>query len=182
MKKILPFILLAGIGFLSYSCDDNDDVVVQGQDYDTFPIMNDATGTFNSGNSYALIADISIQNTDVVLVYRRAGNAWQQIPKTVYLDPVTSPSARKFEYNFVFDTQKVQVRIDNENFDLAGLSSAEANEYLVNQTFRIVLVPADQGKTTGKSAAKANIDYSDYNAVVKYYNLDESKIKTVNVK
>lgn len=183
MKKILPFILLAGIGFLAYSCDNNDDVVVQNPvDNDTFPIMNDATGTFSTTNNYALAADINIQSTDVVLVYRKDAGVWQQIPKTVYVDNATSPSARRFEYNFVFDTKTVEVRIENANFSLATMSSAEVNKYLNNQTFRIVLVPADQGKSTGKIAAKASVDYSDYNAVVKYYNLDESKIKTINAR
>lgn len=184
MKKILPFILLAGIGFLSYSCDRSDDVVVQnpGTDSDTVPLMKDLTGTFTAADKYVLNADISIEKTDVVLVYRRVGNAWQQIPKTVYVDPSNSASPRKFDYNFVFDNNLVQVRIDDANFNLGSMSPAEVSNYLTNQTFRIVLVFANAGKSAGKSAAKANIDYSDYNAVAKYYNLDESKVQTVNVK
>ncbi|MDM1557471.1 hypothetical protein PYS58_18750 [Chryseobacterium indologenes] len=180
MKKILPLILLAGVGFLAYSCDNsNDDPVVvnPGKDNDTFPIMMDAPGSFTAANNYALTADISIQTTDVVLVYRRAGNAWQQIPKTVYVDPATSVSPRKFDYNFVFSNKEVQVRIDDQNFNLASMSSAEANNYLNNQTFRIVLVPADPAKKMARTSN--SVDFGDYNAVVKYYNLDESKIKTI---
>lgn len=146
------------------------------------PLMKDLTGTFTAADKYVLNADISIEKTDVVLVYRKVGTAWQQIPKTVYVDPSTSASPRKFDYNFVFDNQLVQVRIDDANFNLGSMSSAEASNYLTNQTFRIVLVFANAGKSAGKSAAKANVDYSDYNAVVKYYNLDESKVQTVNVK
>lgn len=179
MKKILLFLFLGAVGFTAYSCDNDDDVVVQGQDSDTFPVMADATGTFNAGNSYALIKDINIQQTDVVLVYRRAGNAWQQIPKTMYLDPATTPGARKFDYNFVFDSQEVEVRIDDANFNLASLSTAEVNTYLANQTFRIVLVPADPAGKTSKNGS--TVDYSDYNAVVKYYNLDETKVQTFKV-
>lgn len=178
MKKILLFLFLGAVSFTAYSCDNDDDVVVQNPvDYDTFPRMVDATGSFNVGNSYSLIKDISIAQTDVVLVYRRDGNAWQQIPKTMYLDTATLPTARKFEYNFVFDAKEVEVRIDNQNFNLSTLSSAEVSQYLTNQTFRIVLVPADPAPN---SKAKAStVDYSDYNAVVKYYNLDETKVKTI---
>lgn len=181
MKKILPLILLAGVGFLTYSCDNsNDDPVVvnPGKDYDTFPVMFDAPGTFSAANNYSLIADISIESTDVVLVYRRAGDAWQQIPKTVYVDPSTSVSPRKFDYNFVFSNKAVQVRIENQNFNLSTLNSDQANDFLNNQTFRVVLVPADPIKKTAKSSN--SVDLSDYNAVVKYYNLDESKIKTIS--
>lgn len=180
MKKILPLILLAGVGFLTYSCDNsNDDPVVvnPGKDNDTFPLMFDAPGTFSASNNYSLIADISIEPTDVVLVYRRAGDAWQQIPKTVYVDPATSASPRRFEYNFVFSNKAVQVRIENQNFLLSTLTTDQANDFLNNQTFRIVLVPADPVKKTAKAST---VDFSDYNAVVKHYNLDESKIKTIN--
>jgi len=171
MKKILPILLLAFVGLFIFSCDDNnnDNFV----DHDTYSQMKDVTGSFTSGNTYAFTQGINVQSTDVVLVYRKAGNAWQQVPYTWYLDAATSPSARKFDYNFVFDSQNVQIRIDNANFNLSSMSSTEVGNYLSNQTFRIVLVPA--------SAGKASVDYSDYNAVVKYYNLDESKVVKTKV-
>lgn len=177
MKKILPLILLAGIGFLTYSCDNsNDDPVVvnPGKDSDTVPIMKDVNVSLNSSNNYSHIELLNLQSTDVVLVYRKdpeASNAWQLVPKTYYL-----ANNRELEYNFLFNSQKVE--IFTEGVNPATLSSAEASTYLNNQTFRIVLVYANGA---GKSAAKANVDYSDYNAVVKYYNLDESKVQTINV-
>ncbi|UEQ75692.1 hypothetical protein [Chryseobacterium arthrosphaerae] len=178
MKKILPFILLAGIGFLAYSCDNNDDVVVQNPvDSDTLPVMKDVNVSLNSSNNYAHVELLNLQSTDVVLVYRKdptASNAWQLVPKTYYL-----ANNRELEYNFLFNSQKVE--IFTEGVDPATLTSAEAGTYLNNQTFRIVLVYANAGKAAAGKNAKANVDYSDYNAVVKYYNLDESKVKTVNV-
>lgn len=176
MKKILPFILLAGIGFLSYSCDNDDDPVIV-QDNDTFPIMNDATGSFTNANGYKLIMDINIQSTDVVLVYRRdpsASNAWQIIPKTYYLS-----NGRQLNYNFLFSNKEVEIYTDG--LDQNAMSASEKDEFLNNQTFRVVLVPADQGKNA-KNAKIGSVNYSDYNAVVKYYNLDDTKIKTIYVK
>lgn len=152
-------------------------MVNPGKDNDTFPIMKDLTGTFVA-DKYVLNADIDIQTTDVVLVYRKVGSAWQQIPKTVYVDASTSISPRKFDYNFVFDNKTVQVRIDDANFNLGSMSQAEANNYLMNQTFRIVLVPADPAKKTAKT--NNSVDFGDYNAVVKHYNIDESKVQTIN--
>lgn len=170
MKKFFPLLMLAFVSLFIFSCDNNDNNAPY-QDNDTYSQMRDITGSFNSGNTYAFTQGINIQSTDVVLVYRRANNAWQQLPYTWYLDPANSASPRKFDYNFVFDSQNVQIRIDNANFNLSSMSSTEASSYLTNQTFRIVLVPASPAKGTA-----ATVDYSDYNAVVKYYNLDESKV------
>ena len=56
------------------------------------------------------------------------------------------------------------------NFDQATMTAAEATTYLNNQQFRVVLVPASQGKN-------ANVDYRDYNSVIRFYNLDDSHVK-----
>ena len=184
MKKILPLILLSGIGLLTYSCDNrNDDPVVVNPnpnpgDSDTVPAMKDVNVSLNSSNNYSHIELLNLQNTDVVLVYRRdpaSNNAWQLIPKTYYL-----ANNRELEYNFLFNSQKVE--IFTEGVNPATLSTAEAGTYLNSQTFRIVLVYANAGKAAAAKSAKPNVDYSDYNAVVKYYNLDESKVQTINAK
>ena len=173
MKKILPFLFLAFVSLFIFSCDNKDD-----SDSDTYSRMRDITGSFTNGNGYAFTQGININQTDVVLVYRAAGNAWQQIPKSVYLpNSGTLPTNRVFDYNFVFDSQNVQIRIDDQNFDLGTqMTSAETTDYLNNQRFRLVLVPAQSSKN-----ATGGVDYSDYNAVVKYYNLDETKVKTTKV-
>ncbi|GEN69316.1 hypothetical protein [Chryseobacterium rhizosphaerae] len=177
MKKILPFILLAGIGFLSFSCDNKDDVVIQ---QNTNFQMKDATGTFTAPN-FALIMDISIKNTDVVLVYRKVGNYWQIIPKTYYLDNVNNlPTGRELDYNFDFNTQEVRINTAANFNQGTQMTSGEINQYLTNQTFRVVLVPANTTGSSSKSV-KAPVDYSDYNAVVKYYNLNDSNVASVRV-
>ncbi|CAA7390107.1 hypothetical protein [Chryseobacterium fistulae] len=165
MKKILPFLLLAFATLFVYSCDnrDNNNTV----DSDTFPKMTDVTGTFTSANNYGFTQNINIQSTDVVLVYRRdvnSNNAWQLIPKTYFLS-----AGRELDYNALFSSQQVEVYID-PSFDLSTMTSTEANQFLNNQTFRIVLVPAAQAKGTNA------VDYNDYTAVIKYYNLDDSKV------
>ncbi|MCW3161992.1 hypothetical protein [Chryseobacterium oryctis] len=170
MKKILPIFLLAFVGLFLFSCDnnDNDNFV----DSDTYSKMRDVTGSFTNANSYAFSQGINIQSTDVVLVYRSLGDAWQLIPKDQYIPNVTGmPTGRVFNYNYVFDSQEVQIRIDDPSFDLSTeLTSSEKNQYLNNQKFRIVLVPASASKNAN------GVDTSDYNAVIKYYGLDDSKV------
>nr|WP_314498262.1 hypothetical protein [uncultured Chryseobacterium sp.] len=173
MKKFLPIFILAFVSLFIFSCkDDNDN-----EDFDTYSQVRDVTATFTNANNYAVTQGINIQSTDVVLVYRNLGSAWQLIPKMMYLDDATGlPTGREFQYNFVFDSQNVQIRIDDQNFNLqSGLNTTEVNEYLNNQRFRIVLVPA--------SAAKGgnNVDTSDYNAVIKYYQLNDSNVKNTKI-
>ncbi len=167
MKKYFTVLLLAIFGLIAFSCNDrNDDVVIN--DQDTYPKMTDITGSFNSGNEYTISQGISIANTDVVLVYRNInsgnsnGTVWQLLPKTEFLD-----GGRELDYNFLFDTSRIEVFTEG-NFDQATVSAAEATTYLNNQRFRLVLVPASQGKN-------ANLDYSDYNSVIKFYNIPDRK-------
>lgn len=178
MRKIFPFMMLALGSFFIYSCDSNDDVIVQqGDDYDTYSQMRDITGSLNSSNNYAINVPINISNTDVVLVYRKVEGVWQALPKNYYLNDVNGlPFGRELEYNFVFDTQTVQIRTESNFNQTTEISASENNQYLANQTFRVVLVPASAAKMSN------SVDLTDYNAVVKYFNLDASKIKTIYAK
>lgn len=171
MKKFLPMLLLAFVSLFIFSCKDDDD----NQDFDTYSQVRDATGTFTSPD-FTLSMDISIESTDVVLVYRRVGNVWQIIPKTYYLDDVQNyPTGRELDYDFDFNTQEVNIRTSANFNQLSQMSPAEATQYLSNQTFRVVLVPASAAKGT------STVDTSDYNAVIKYYNINDSNVKNVKV-
>ncbi len=155
-------------GLFMMSCERTDTVLVE--DNDTYPVMKDVTGTFTSGNNFTLNQSISIANSDVVLVYRNFNSnsgssaVWQLVPKTYFLS-----GGRELDYNFLFDASRVEIYTE-ANFDQATMSVDERNAYHNNQTFRIVLVPASKAS---KTANKVN--YEDYNAVIKYYNLKEPK-------
>ena len=168
MKKYFAILLLAVFGFVAFSCTDRNDPVPT-TDNDTYPMMRDIRGTFNAANGYTITQGITIASTDVVLVYRNinSGNSngavWQLLPKTEYLT-----NGRELDYNFLFDTKNIEIYTD-ANFDQATFTAAEATTYLNNQQFRIVLVPASQGRN--------NVDYSDYHAVIRYFGLDDSTVK-----
>jgi hypothetical protein len=171
MKKYFTLMILAVLGGLFVmSCDRTDTVVTE--DNDTYPVMKDVTGTFTNGNTYTLSQSLNIANSDVVLVYRNYNSntsnsaVWQLIPKTYYLS-----GGNELDYNFLFDASKVEIYTE-ANFDQTTMTTAEKNTYLNNQTFRIVLVPASRASRT---SAAAPVNYEDYNAVVKYYNLKEPK-------
>ena len=162
--------LMAIFSFAAVSCDTrNDDVIVQ--DNDTYPVVldlnnvsfsNDAENGYNINRSFTK----PLISTDVVLIYRKAGSAsdgspvWQSLPRTLYLD-----NGNELDYDFDFSRNDIMIYA-NGNYDISTTM-----QYLNNQTFRVVLVPASAG---GKNA---NVDYNDYESVIKYFIIDDSKVQ-----
>lgn len=171
MRKLFPIFIFAMLSIFVVSCDSNNDEVVV-QENVASAKMRDVSGTLTSANSYSINTGINILSTDVVLVYRNFNSnstgspVWQLLPKTYYLS-----GGRELDFNFLFDPKNVEI-YSEANFDQATMTAAEAAEFKTNQSFRIVIIPADPAKN---SAPK--VDFNDYNAVVKYYKLDESKIQ-----
>jgi hypothetical protein len=75
----------------------------------------------------------------------------------------------ELDYNFDFTRNDINIFLDS-NFDLTTLSPAWAQD----QVFRVVIIP---GYLTNRNS-KA-IDFNDYNAVVKAFNINENQIKTL---
>ena len=168
MKKfILAASLLMVGGAVVTSCDNDDIQYVA--DGDTYSIARDVTGSFSAGNNYTLGTSVTLQGADVVLVYRKSSEGgatvWTQIPRTLYLNQ------GELDYDFAFNNNAVEIYAGG-NIDFTSQNQSFMNTYLNNQTFRIVLVPASFGKN-------AQVDYSDYNAVAKYYNIKEEQIKQI---
>ncbi|MDR6761615.1 hypothetical protein J2Y38_001824 [Flavobacterium sp. 2755] len=110
---------------------------------------------------------------DVVLVYHRYdvdnGNSiWRLIPQTYYMN---DGGALDFNYDFTRNDVSIWLAAD---FPLNTLST----DWTQNQVFRIVIVP---GENIGTSKSINKKDYSDYNAVIKKYNIDDSSVKRVKL-
>ncbi|CAI8936489.1 hypothetical protein [Chryseobacterium sp. IT-36CA2] len=180
MKKILPFILLAGIGFLAYSCDNKDDVVVKGQDNDTYSTAYDIIPKFNKKDSFTYHFDDAFKSplleSDVVLIYLQTGLTTNGSPIWKLLTYTEYPNngADKVEYSY--DFSKVDIGIDVRSTNGVNLDNNPG--YYTNKKFRVVIVPAKTGTSKSAAAVAAAVDYSDYNSVIKYYNINESKITT----
>lgn len=168
MRKFFTIMMVAMISLVAVSCDDRNDTEVVG-DGDTYAVMKDISASFNAANGYTASESFTINPTDVVLAYRNVSTnstpVWQPIPKTYYLDNLGTVTGRELDYNYDFTSQDIQIYTE-ANFDQAVMTPAETSTYLTNQRFRIVLVPASQGKN-------ANVDYNDYESVIKYYNIKD---------
>ena len=165
MKKIIPFLFVALFGILAVSCKDDDETIYV--DYDTYPIVYDlnnvnfdydeVSGTFSIARTFSE----PMYDTDMLLAYLQVGTTnnnspiWQQIPITFYVD-----GGHEVDYNYDFSRYDF-VLYAGGTFDLYN------SPYVLNKTFRILLVPASYGKS-------ADVDFSDYESVVNYYKIDDS--------
>ena len=169
MRKYFTLMLIAVFTFAVVSCDTrNDDVIVQ--DTDTYPVVldiNNVNFDNDAQNGYHIERSFTspLMSTDVVLIYRKGGSAtdgsaiWQLIPRTIYLD-----GGNELDYDFDFTKNDIMIYA-NGNYDISATP-----EYLNNQTFRVVLVPASAG------AKSASVNYTDYDSVIRYFKIDDSKV------
>ncbi|WP_281234586.1 hypothetical protein [Flavobacterium gelatinilyticum] len=175
MKKILT--LFAIVGLVAFTSCEGPEGPPGPPGYDgesankVFEIFNKDFG-FNEDDGFNISGTFNprIADASTVLVYRLIGTIdantpiWQLIPRTIYLT-----NNRELDYDF--DFSKVDFKIyARANYDLETTP-----EYLDNQTFRIIILPAS---FTSKSVSKT--DYSDYNAVIKKYNIDDSNVQKLN--
>ncbi|PQA91624.1 hypothetical protein B0A69_17650 [Chryseobacterium shigense] len=180
MKKILLFLFLGSVGFTAYSCDNNDDAVVQNPvDYDTYSTAYDIIPTFTKTNNNLYHFDDAFNKplveSDVVLIYLQTGLTnnnspiWSLLPYSVALN-----NGNNDRVDYVFDFSAYDIGINVKSTPTLNLDNNSS--YYTNKKFRVVVVPAKTG--TSKSAEAAAVNYEDYNSVIKYYNIDESKIQT----
>jgi hypothetical protein len=170
MKKFFSLAVVGLLTFTAVSCTRSADVVQPvAATTDTYSTAYDLTNVSfakDSNGIYSISRNFNnpLIESDVVLIYRQSGTLsdgspiWQSIPRTLYLT--------QGELDYDFDFTKVDILIKaGGNYDISTTPT-----YLNNQNFRVVVVPAKTGKTTG-------VDFTDYNSVAKFYNIKESDVK-----
>lgn len=167
MRKIT--LVLAFIGMITLNgCTVNED---NGPDNDTISEVFQYNNVNFLPNSYSVVLNFpyAIYESDMVLVYRlseyfNGSPVWKLLPETYYFDDGTLD----FRYDFNFTRYDAEVYM--EGYNLGELSS----NVRLNQRFRVVVVPGFFANRMAKP-----VDYSDYNAVIKHYNIDDSKVKVI---
>lgn len=169
MKKLA--LILAFVGLISLqSCTEDTPVVDNDTISEVFELRNVNFG-FTPVDGYTIYQTFNPQifPSDVVLIYRLSGTInsstpiWQQIPRTLFL-----PEG-ELDYDFDFSKEDFTIYAGG-TYDLATTPS-----YINNETFRIVIVPGYFSNKGSKA-----IDYSDYNAVIKAYSINDSNVKLLN--
>ena len=171
MKKILTLFAIVGLVAFS-SCEGPEGP--PGQDgsipAEVYEVSN---VNFTDANDYNPIIPLNpaIYDSDMVVLYRLAGvdngqDVWKMTPELYYFANGTF----NFGYNFNFTKNDVSIYLDGN--DLASVQSS----FRTNQIFRIVIIP---GYFSNKSVNKP--DFSDYNAVIKKYNIDDSNLKKIQL-
>jgi hypothetical protein len=88
---------------------------------------------------------------------------WQLIPRTLFLDE------GELDYDYDFSA------VDFTIYAGGTFNIATTPQFINNQTFRIVIIP-------GYFSKGSSIDYNDYNAVIKAFNIDDSNVTVLNKK
>lgn len=180
MKKIITILaVIAMFGF--QSCEGPEGPPgVPGEDgliAEVFELRNvnfshDNNAPDNTGYTIYRTFNYDLFDGDVMLIYRlnyltQSGTpVWQQIPRTLFLEE------GELDYDFEFSKEEFTIFAGGD-YDLTLTS-----EFLNGQTFRIVIVPGPE-KLTSKSKPE-KVDYSDYNAVIAKYKIDDSNVKQLN--
>lgn len=168
MKKILT--LFAVVGLFAFSGCSNDNV-----DNDTISYVFETTIDFTGPNYQKNVPAQGMLSGDNILVYElvsapNEADRWALLPQIYYFNNGTETA----QYNYTFSKNNVTIFIDGSLSDLSGLPST----FRLGKTFRIVIVPGDDGINAKKTFDKSN--YLDYNAVIKKYNINDSNVKKIN--
>ncbi|RDI53778.1 hypothetical protein [Flavobacterium glaciei] len=166
MKKITLLLVFIGMMTLQ-SCEVTE--INDTMDNDTISEVFEVTTSFNPNNNYSRLVAFNppIFSSDVVLVYHlydtvNGEDVWRLMPQTYYFS-----DGGELDYNFDYTRNNVNIFL-SANFSLNTLSSS----WTQNQTFRIVIIPANFASTVNKNS----ID-----AVMSALNVNKSEIHKINL-
>ena len=178
MKKIIT--LLAVIAMFSFQgCEGPEGPPgVPGEDglkASVGEVTMDFTPENEYGETFALTD--KIYSGDNILVYELVNtndgiDTWALLPQIYYFDGGTA----QYNYNFSFDQFSIFI---DASFAFSQLPAS----FTDGKTFRIVIIPGDDGVNSGGPNSKISVtkeDYSDYNAVIAKYKIDDSNVRKLN--
>jgi len=122
------------------------------------------------------VTDVAVLPSDVVLVYQLVAviedsngdplDIWRLLPQTVFLEEGT------FQYNYEFTQIDVDIFLEGPSDLLAILG----NEFTQDLIFRVVIIPGFFADPD------ARYDFSDYDAVIQQFGIDDSRVKRYPVR
>ncbi|MGL2994035.1 hypothetical protein [Flavobacterium sp. TSSA_36] len=165
MKRIITlFAVVSMMAFSSCESDNNYDADTIGEVFE----LRNVNFDYNATDGFNIYQKLTPQifPSDVILIYRLTGTIngstpiWQSIPRTLYT------AQGELDYDFDFSREDFTIYAGG-NYNLALTP-----QFLNNQTFRIVIVPA---------AFSKNIKTEDYFSVVQALNVKENQVKQIQL-
>lgn len=177
MKRLFLLLSVFSAAFAFQSCEgDRGPAGPAGPKSVVYEIFNAdfalTNGEYVIDRTWASMIGGDLYDDESVLVYRLVETfnsngetipVWQLIPRTLFLDE------GELDYDFDFSKKDIFIYVGG-TFDLGTTP-----EFINDQTFRLVVVP-------GTFANRGGVDYEDYDAVVRYYGIDDSKVKRIDLK
>lgn len=164
MKRII-LLLAISTTFLFQGCTTNEEIKA-----DLLAEVFEVRASFTAANNYSRLITLNppIYNSDMVLVYRlfdviNGQSVWRQLPQAVYI------AQGELDYNFDFTRNDINLFLESD-FDLATLGATWSQ----NQIFRVVIIPGYFSNKNNKA-----VNFNDYNAVVKAFNIKNSQVKII---
>ena len=170
MRRILLLLTVIGSITLSSCSGDTGPRGASGPDSEVFELQN-INFQLDQNNEYTIFQQLNpqLKSSDNILIYRMAATInpqtpiWQLIPRTLFLT--------QGQLDYDFDFSKVDFTIyAGGNFNIATVP-----QFINNQTFRIVIIP-------GYFSKNGSVDINDYNAVIKAYTINDTKVTVLNKK
>ncbi|SKC09090.1 hypothetical protein SAMN05660477_02940 [Soonwooa buanensis] len=170
MKKYLTISALSLFAFGTVvSCTTDREVIQEVPTPVDYPQVYDVKGVnFTANNNYSYNKGFTkpMLDQDYVVVYHQSGTLtngkpiWEPVPTTIYLQ-----NGDEVDYNYDFSVNDFTLYLGGTN------TSFTLPEFASNQTFRVVLVPAEFGKGTTNNLSKMS-----YDEVIQRYKIDDSKV------
>jgi hypothetical protein len=169
MKKIIT--LLAVIGMFGFQgCTGPEGPPgPPGQDGLIAEAIEITNVSFTASNSFGIFKtfNVPIYASDMVLVYRLSDvvngtDVWSLLPETHYF----SDGSLDFSYDFDFTRNDVNIFLVGNNL------ATVADQFRVNQIFRIVIIPASLVNGIGNK---------NYNAVMSTLKISENQIQKIDL-
>jgi hypothetical protein len=130
---------------------------------------------------------MEVSESDAILVYRlwnvvEEVAIWRMLPQVIFFPVENSTQKETLQYDFVHYLEGLTIFMDG-SINLATLGTG----WTTDQVFRIVVIPGEfaqrQDGTKKKiNLADYNVDYNDYEAVIKYFRLSDKNVRRINVK
>ncbi len=173
MKKIMILLAVVGTTLLA-SCtgpegppglDGENGTGAAAFDISNQNLFKENNNLYSVSNTFVDEVNNDLQGSDMILVYIKTKSTdaglpvWQLIPRTIYF-----PNGDVLNYDFDF-TVKDYIITASGNYVLSNRP-----DFILNQTFRVVIVPNDLLSAVNKN---------NYLEVMKVLNLDDSKIQQV---